>query len=341
VLPLALLLSLLLAAAPHVAVLSTSKGVTELRFQPLGDAALAPVAASFSHEAGSTVRAGSVPGRPVVLAVAALEHHPDASFGASLVRLEAGQPPRVLTTGLALASAPAISAGGRVFVQRGRAGPVLLPGLFRVDALRIDEVNPETGALSLLYASEGSFAYVAGFFGNELLVYEAGAAGARLLGIELDSRVVRVLRASLPPLAHDFAVDEAGKRLLYTLGAPGSDGWSVVETRLDVPASRVLGTGDRVALLPTVLPDGRVLISAGPGRGLVDLATGEVVLPAQGEGFERVRFFWQGLAIGLHETPSSFPVPFVLSLPTAARLAQTSRLAAVPDARLELAGVGP
>jgi hypothetical protein len=53
-----------------------------------------------------------------------------------------------------------------------------------------------------------------------------------------------------------------------------------------------------------------------------------------------VRFFSQGLAIGLHEVPSSFAEPF--AVPVSAKLRSAGgavQLAVPPQARLELAGV--
>jgi hypothetical protein len=91
-----------------------------------------------------------------VLAVAALTWAVDLSYGSSLLRLEAGQAPVVLLGQVAGASRPVVSSSGRLFVARGRAGPEVPRGL-RVDALRIDEVNLETGASTTVYEAVGSF----------------------------------------------------------------------------------------------------------------------------------------------------------------------------------------
>ena len=65
-----------------------------------------------------------------------------------------------------------------------------------------------------------------------------------------------------------------------------------------------------MALLPTPLPDGRIAFAPAQGAGLKDL-DGKIVLEAQGPGFERVRAFTKKrVAIGLHEIPGEFPLPF-------------------------------
>lgn len=333
------LLPLLLVAAPNVAVLSTVHETTELRFQPLGNSVLAPVAAVFTHADGESVRGATVGAR--VVAIAPLARVADWSFASSLLRLEAGRAPVVLVGQVVGASRPVVSKTGRVFVARGRAGSEV-PRSFRVDTLQIDEVNVENGAVATLYATTGSFTYCVGFSGDELLVYELAAAGARLIAVNVDSRAVRVVRRVMPPLAHDFSVDEAGHRLVYTLGVPGVEVWELVETRTDTGESRVLASGPSVAMLPTVLPDGRVARSAGAGAGLVEVESGAVVLAARGPGYERVRFFSQGVAIGLHEVPSGFAEGFAVPVTSKARAAGGALTLLVPEhARVELAGVLP
>ncbi len=108
-------------------------------------------------------------------------------------------------------------------------------------------------------------------------------------------------------------------------------GWRVDEVSLIDGAARTLVEGPEVTLLPTVLADGRVLISAGAGRGLVSLSGGEG-LAALGAGFERVRVERNGLLLVLHERPGEFP---------SLHAVEGARAVTVPspEARLDVAGV--
>jgi len=91
-----------------------------------------------------------------------------------------------------------------------------------------------------------------------------------------------------------------------------------------------------MALLPTLLPDGAIAWAPSAGGGLVR-AGGARVLAARGPGFERVRAFAQGLAIGLHERPSELNELFAVTLGDGRPLA----VAAPPGALLDVAGVRP
>jgi hypothetical protein len=328
---LAMLFVLCVAAPPRVAVLSSSGDTTELRLQPLGVAELAPVVARFTHAEGSTV-VGAVAGA-LVVATATTASAGDLSYASGLFRLEAARPTRQLVDRVALAARPVVLEG-RVFVPRGKTGPG------QVDELTLDEVDVETGAARTVYATRGLFTHLAGAWGRELVVYEVTLASARLLLVHVDTLGVRVARDAMPALAHDFVIDAARKRLLYTLGEPGVERYTVQETPLGVLAAtarRFLASGDSVALLPTAWPDGRVLLAAGPGRGLVEAGAETTVLAAHGPGYERVRFFVGGVAVGLHEVPSGFPRPFAVSVVGGAAV----KLVARGEARLDLAGVLP
>lgn len=330
------LLSSVVAAAPEVAILSSAQDVAELRFQPVGAAELAPVAARFTHVDGATVLGAVLPNRRVVLATATMAHDFDPSFASSLVRLEAGKPARVLVDRLVLSTRPLVTAEGRVFVQRGRAGkePGDGRGALRDDELTIDEVNPDSGAVRTVYRTRGYTTFLCGSLGRELVVYQVDAEGGRLLLVHADTLAARTVR-TIVPLAWDFTVDEKRRQLVYTQGAQGEQRWSVERVDLVTGASKQLAQGASVALLPTLLPDGRVAVSRGEGRGL---AAGEdAVVPARGPGFERVRAVLDGVAIGLHEIPSDFPRAFAVRLADKKPL----ELITAPDARLDIAGVLP
>ena len=312
---------LLLTAAPDVALLSTvpDAEVTELRFQPAGDAPLSAPVARLTHVPFETVLGAVVPGTRKVVASAVTEPRKDLSFASSLFLLEANKPTRVLCDRLVLSSRPLVAAEGRVFVQRGRAGDSSAAD-GRLDALSIDEVDLRTGRTREVLAFTGYLTHLAGSIGREVLVYRIGPQGADLVAVHADALGVRVLIPSLPPLARDFALSADNKSLLYTQGDAATGQWFV--ERLDLPSlTRTrLAEGPTMALLPTPLPDGRVAFAAAQGAGLKDL-DGKTVLEAQGPGFERVRAFTKKrAAIGLHEVPGDFARPLGFTAPAHQRL---------------------
>jgi hypothetical protein len=331
-----LVLALSLAASPEVALLSSQGDVAELRFQPLGAAELAAPVVRFSHGEGSPVQGSLLPRTRVVVATAALGARGDLSFSSALIRLEAGKPARVLADQLVYGSRPLVTAEGRVFVARGVAGvePTDAQQGWRVDALTIDEIHPTTAARRLVYSTRGYLTFLAGSSGRELIVYEVAPSGARLISVQVDTLAVREIVHSMVALARDFVVDAPRHRVLFTQGTPGGDRWFVEQVDLISGASTRLAEGPEITLLPTVLADGRVLISGGPGEGLRAL-DGKGVLPALGPGFERVQLQQQGLILGLHERPSEFPAVF------ASKDGKPVRLLAPPESRLDVAGVSP
>lgn len=331
-----LFVAMTLAAAPEVALLTSREGMTELRFQRVGDAALAPAVARVSHAPGETVRGAVLPGTRAVLASVVLGGLKDLSFASALYRLEAGQPARALVDRVALAHAPVVTAEGRVFVSRGVAGPPA-PGSYRVDALTVEEVDAATGATRVVHRAQGLAAVAVGALGREVLVYEVLPERARLIAVHADSLAVRVLLPELEPLARDFVVDAPRRRLLFTQGTAGRDEWHVVAVELDTGRLSRLAQGPSVALLPTVFPSGEVAYAPAAGRGLVAAQTDSPRLRAQGPGFERVRAFAAGLAVGLHEVPSEFARPFAVRLADGAALA----VAAPPGSLVEIGGVLP
>jgi hypothetical protein len=331
---LGLVTALALAASPEVALLDSAHDSTRLRFQPVGSAALAPVAASFTHGDGSTVLGALLPGRRVVLATAVVGRPRDESFGAALFRLEPGAPVRVLVDRVVPSTRPVVLENGRVFVQRGRPGEST--DAERVDALSIDEVDADSGKTRTVYEARGFVAFLAGALGRELIVYEVAPTGARLVAVHVDSLAVRPL-AVLPPLAFDFTVDAPRRRVVFTLGQPGVEWWRVVAIDLGSGALVTLAQGDSVALVPAVLPDGRVAFAPGEGAGLRVAGTDQLALKAQGPGFERVRAVVRGVAVGLHEVPGDFPRLFSVSLGDG----RAQDTAFPKNVRLDVAGVTP
>ncbi len=298
-----LLAGLLLAAAPDVALLSTvpDAEVTELRFQPLGDSRLSAPVARVLHVAQETVLGSVIPGTRRVVAIAVTEQRRDLSFASSLVLLEANKPSRVLCDRVVLGTRPLVTADGRVFVQRGRAGEG------RIDALTIDEVDLRTGRTREVLGFNGFTVFLAGSIGRELLVYRVGPKGTDLIAVHVDALGVRVLIPSMQPLARDFALAADNRTLFYTQGDASTAQWYVEKLDLQSLAVTRLAEGPSMALLPTPFPDGRVAFAPGAGMGLKDLE-GKTVLESKGPGYERVRAFThKRVAIGLHEIPGDFP----------------------------------
>jgi hypothetical protein len=325
------LVALSLAAAPELVVLSSHADVGELRFQPLGNSALVEPAVRFSHGDGSPVLGSVLPNTRVVVAAVAMRSTGDLSFVGALLRLEAGKSARVLADQLVYGSRPFVTTEGRVFISRGRAGEPTLDTM-RVDALTVEEIDPTTAKTRLVFSAQGFETHVVGALGRELIIYEVTPSGARLLAVHVDTLGVRVVVRALVPMARDFVIDAPRKRVLFT--QVQADGWYVEQVSLVDGARRSLAEGPEVTLLPTVLTDGRVLISAGEGRGLRAL-DGKEGLAAQGPGFERVRFEGHGLLVGLHEVPSEFPSLFVFQKGVRVPIAMP------PESRLDVAGVIP
>lgn len=291
----------LLAAAPEVALLSTAPEaeVTELRFQPVGEPALTAPVARLVHVPREDVLGALVPGTRKVVATAVTTPSKDLSFASSLLLLEPNKPARVLCDRVALGNRPAVSAEGRVFVQRGRSNDA---------AVTVDEVDLRTGKTRELLSFNGSAAFIAGTLGREVLVYRVGPATADLVAVHADALGVRVLVPAMVPLARDFTLTADRAALLYTQG-DATGRWYLERLDLKTLARTRLAEGPSMALLPTPLPDGRVAFAPAQGVGLTDL-DGATLIPSTGAGYERVRFFTRArAAIGLHETPGDFPRP--------------------------------
>jgi len=321
------LLLVLLAAAPEVAVLSTrpGDGYTELRFQRLGATGLSSPVARFEHLDDATALGALIPNTRRVLATATVQRG-DTSFASALVLLEADKPNRVLADQCAVANRPHVTSAGRIFVQRGAAGPNLTPeasgakprhALMRVDTLRIEELSLDK-APRTVFTTHGFTAFIAGSFGDELILYRVAPDGAELLAVNVDTLKQRPL-TRLEPLARDFVIDEAGRRVVFTLGDSREHSWHVVSVDLDNGELSTFGTSKLPALLPFVL-GGKIVFNTGTGPS-----------------FDHLRFVTAGgIRVGLTETPSDFPQPFALDA-----AGERLDLVTVPGARLDLAGVTP
>ncbi|MBL8919849.1 MAG: hypothetical protein JNJ54_13355 [Myxococcaceae bacterium] len=302
------LLPLALAAAPlDVALLSkdAASSTLEVRWQPLTSPTLAEPFAALPVHPDETFRGVVLPGTRTVAVVRVPALVRDPSFAATLSLVTPDGAERVLATGLARASKPVL-VGARLFVERGRAGAPS-PTDYRVDELTVSEVDVLSGRLRTVYETKGLSTHLAGAVGRELVLYVAGPQGAKVEAVHVDTLAVRTLVPALPPMAHDFTVDVAGKAVLFTVAEPGVERWFVERVELATGRQQRLAEGDTVALLPTVLPGG-VAYQRAPGEGLVWAGREGVALPSRGPGFERVRFVVEGLVFARHETADAAPV---------------------------------
>lgn len=310
-----LVLSALVAAAPlEVAVLSKDvpSSTLAVRWQPVTATALAEPFTQLAVQADETFHAVVLPNSKRVAIVRVTGLARDPSFVATLSIVSPGQPERVLATDVVRASKPTLL-GSRLFVERGAPGRETTDGSYRVDALTVSEVDPQSGRLRTVYETKGYWTHLAGALGRELIIYVAGPQGAKLEAVQVDTLAVRTLLPSMPAMAHDFVVDAEHQRVLFTIAEPGVERWFIDQVEVSSGKRTRLAEGDQVALLPTVLPSG-LAWSTGEGRGLSWLGRDGVALPSHGPGFERVRFVADGLLFTRHEVPGSAPQVYVTRL---------------------------
>jgi hypothetical protein len=270
-----------------------------------------------------------------VVAVAVAEAGRDLSFASHLYLLEPGAPQRDLADRALLGTRPFVSAAGRVFVVRGRAGPEGFEprARLRLDEITVDEINLRTGQTRTVYSFAGYAAFVFGEHQGALALYRVGPEGGEFLTVHPDALGVTPV-AKVPALARDFTVDARRGAFVYTQGDAAGQWW-VEALELASGRTRVLARGEGMALLPTVFPDGAVGVSAGRGAGLVRAGAKEALLAAQGEGHARVRGFVGTVAVGLDERPDGSAAPFAVDWKRGLKLT----LAAPAGLRLDLAGV--
>jgi hypothetical protein len=252
---------------PSLALLSGVPGSarTHLLFARGGSHAKWTVAATLEHPPGAIVRGVVLPGTRTVLAVADTVPAREPSWAASLVRLEPGAQPRVLADRVYHATRPLLL-GSRVFVQRGEPGeqPVGANGrlAMRVDALRIDEIEPSSGAARTVHAWKGYETHLAGALGNELVVYRVGPAGADLVAVDADKGSVRVVVPSWPAAARELSIDRASGALVLQQRSNAPDRHLSVE-RVDLAtgARQQVATSAHADMVPHVWPGGGVVFN--------------------------------------------------------------------------------
>ncbi|WP_437736691.1 hypothetical protein [Sorangium sp. So ce1335] len=331
------------AAPVQVAILATYPGTprTTLHIAPVGGAKAGPALATLRHLDDAVVRARVVPRTQIVVATADTSPSRDRSFNASLFRIEPHAEPVALCDGVVHASRPLVTAGGRVFVSRGVAGPEPPPdgdvARLRVDALTIDEVDLATGATRAVHRHTGYLAFLAGAWGGELVIYRVAPGSADIVLVNPDTGATRVLAPSIPPFARDFSIDEAAGALVYQ-GRHEVDPRTWVIDRID------LGTGKRTrletsasnGLAPHVWPGGGLAYTPDPRKGLVLVGARAAVRGPLGAGVDAIQAVSPDAAwvAALHTSPSAFPVPFAIR----AESGKVAAIPAPPGARVAVAG---
>lgn len=322
------------APEPPSLVLLATRGTeprTGVYVVPPGTARLPPPIAVVEHLPDAAVRGALVPGRDTVLVVADRAPVRDHSFDASLLRVEPGRAALPLCDRVDHASRPLVTAGGRVFVARGRPGPARPDG-YRIDELTVDEVDLASGATRVVFSGRGQHVSVQGAVGGELVLYLVGATDAALLAAPMDGGAPRTIVSGLAPFARDFTVD--GARVIFqTRDEARRDLWVIDRVDVRTGARERLVTAAVQHLAPFAWPGGDVAYDA--GRGLA-LLRGGLRAPA-GAGPDVVRAVAADgrRAAAWHYRPGE-QHPDVLILDAAARLVE--RIPAPRATRLEIVG---
>jgi hypothetical protein len=323
-------------AAPHrLAVLSTPGNGSETFLHISEDGrSLPPPAARLHHLRDAAVQGAVLPDS-AVLVIADYERGRDRSFGSALFRLQPNAEPVLLCDRVAFASRPLVTPDGRVFVQRGEMGPAA-GGIMRVDSLSLDEVAPLTGAVRPFWRGKGYIAYLAGSFGNDLVVYHVAPAGARLVLVDRESGSEKVLLPSLPPFATDFSVTEAGDLVFQNRDKQRADVWVIERLRLGSGEQDHFQESSSTSMAPRAWPHGEVTLN-GPG-GLKRAGASPSSRTPQGLVDLRAFAADGTVAASLVFTPGTSAPDVVLLEPGGAEL---SRIVAPPQTRLEVAGFLP
>jgi hypothetical protein len=206
-----------------------------------------------------------------------------------------------------------------------------------VDSLGVRRLVPSMAPLAhdfVIDERSARLIYTQGTLGREAWTIEA--VSLRSVDVPLP---VPVVVQSLNSSSNTTSTSDSNPTSTSTSKPNSSVGGGALSAVAASVATSALSTrlaeGTSPAMLPTLFPDGRLGWARQQGLGLVSSTDGKTLLPAQGAGFERVRFFAEGLAIGMHEMPSDFSQAFAVTLAGSSR-----KLLLTPkEARLDLAGV--
>jgi hypothetical protein len=239
------------------------------------------VMAEFEHLPDGSPHGALLPGGSAVVTV---DRTPtfDRSFAGALLKID-GARVTELCDRVVHSSAPLVADGGRVLVERGRAGPEFGDRL-RVDELTIEEATP--GGMRVVARARGYLLHLAGVEGRELIVYRVDPDGASILGVDVDSGVTRVIVRALPPFARDFSIisnGENGQLVLANRDDERRDRW-VIE-RIDLASGRRvrLHTSESQVLAPRAFAGDVAFNDRGLkllGRGRVEHRAGDDVVAA-------------------------------------------------------------
>lgn len=324
-------------AAPRLLLLATEPGQSESALIEASAGSGPTTIARFSHVPDGEVRGALLPDATRAVVVADMERRRDPSFGAWLLGVKPGGDTHVLAKGCVHATRPWVLPTGRVLVQRGEPGPDLDPsaaqaGALRTDALRIDEVDPESAAVRTVHAFPGYITHVAGVLDGEVVVYRVAHQGADLIAVSLESGSVRVLAQPIVAQARDFSVDPSTRSLVYANLA--SSGWAVERLFVDSGKRETIAHAEGMWVTPSVWPSGGVLVN--DGRGAVTLGGSGPNRPL-GAGFDEVAATRDGHVALVHRVPSGFPQVFV----TTADGAGVTLVPAPTGHRLSVVGFAP
>lgn len=303
---------------PEVALVVTQPWASEssLHFVHASDTTLPKPLVRFTHEPDAEVKSVVLPGQRRVLAVVQLFPAKDESWASGLLRLSENEAPVMLADRVYHATRPWVTPQGRVFVQRGMAGPEpteadALAGKLRTDVLTVEEINPLTGQAHVVHATTGYVAFIAGSVGEELLLYRVRAEGADLVAVNMNNKNVRELMSSLVPMARDFQVDEQNNALWLTQADIPSSQFSVWKIDVRSGERQKKATGRLPSLSPSRWP-GQDFVYNPDGRGWT-LSSGQPLAPL-GRGIDSVRAFSadEAWVLGVHAKESDFFKPFVM-----------------------------
>ncbi|MBK7582205.1 MAG: hypothetical protein IPI67_18610 [Myxococcales bacterium] len=328
-------------ATPRIALFATAPGASEtaLFFTPPGASSIGTPVARFEHAPDAEVRGAVLGNGSRVVAVADMERRTDVSFGAWLVRLEPEKSAVVLAKDVSHASRPLVLPSGRVLVQRGVPGPPPDPaaieaGQLRTDALRIDEIDPETGNARTLHELAGYITFIAGLLDDEVLLYRVRFGHADLVAVSVTTGALRVIAPELVALARDFSVETSTRSLVYT--NHDDDGWLVERIAIDSGVRSPVARAAGMWVTPHVWPRGGVLLNDGSGA---TVAGGPGPTRPLGPGFDELRAVSSdGRHVALiHQKPSDFSLPFAIDTESG----KLTAIPAPPATRVDIAGFLP
>ena len=244
------------------------------------------VLGSFAHLPSSARHAALLRGpagvAPVVLAVAADREAPrGGSFHSALFRIDPATGATTRLCGeLADNSRPLVTARGTVLVQRGADGDDPTPApdrrlVERADALRLDAIDPVTGAVRPVWSGRGQLAYLAtALRDDEVAVYLLRDSGASLLRLDARTGAARVLHPDLP-LARDFSYDAARDEVIFARAlSPTVYEVAALAAHVDGGAVTPRWRAASDHLMPRALRDGTIGLALPGDRGLGWLARG-------------------------------------------------------------------